>query len=72
MGRNIHGKTQSFAQRSRVFNSTNPLSEEELTRDTEGAGSKIFTNVDSLKNIYGENEGILPSIVNNSMDVSNS
>tara|TARA_B110000285_G_C14947198_1_gene524929 strand:+ start:309 stop:620 length:312 start_codon:yes stop_codon:yes gene_type:complete len=78
IGRNIHGKTHSYANQKVTLDSSNPL-DENFTRDFSGStietntgSSKIFTHVDQLKNIYGENEGTLPSIANNSIDVSNS
>ena len=87
VGRNgVHGKTQSYAPNYSALDGSKD--EAALGRDTSGytptieintGGSKKATHVDQLKNIYGENEGVkspkagaLPSIVHNSIDISNS
>jgi hypothetical protein len=77
VGRNIHGKTHSHATQKTTLES--PAQIDEFARDVSGStietntgGSKNFTHVDQLKNIYGENEGSLPTIVNHSIDASNS
>jgi hypothetical protein len=81
VGRNIHGKTLSYAPSHSILDS-----KDELTKDVSGSTieintdqSKYSTHIDQLKNIYGENDavkspkaGALPSIVHNSIDISNS